>query len=222
MEYVSRTTEFLDKQVVQRVLSNVYIMSILKITLALYAVQIAPTAPEFLQNIFKNTYAKIILIFLIIYLSEHDFQLAILLSVIYVLAMNLLAGRGILESYADFDPGMYNWNADGSRGKEINAKFTLIEPKTMIYPGCQDITMEQLYQAFGGDVNKLTQTTQYAFRELLSKLKTKDSKESLTKIAYAAGLPYNMSFDKKETAPYIATLLVNYGFIISDTCQPPY
>jgi hypothetical protein len=63
---------------------------------------------------------------------------------------------------------------------------------------------------------------QYSFKELVQKTKSKDSKELLTKIAYSAGLPYNLSFDKPETAPYIATLLVNYGYNIKGDCQPPY
>ena len=33
---------------------------------------------------------------------------------------------------------------------------------------------------------------------------------------------FNLSFDKPETAPYIATLLVNYGYNIKGDCQPPY
>lgn len=208
MEYIRQSASFLEKQF-SYPLSNPYIMAVLKITLALYAAQIAPRAPQYLQDLFKNTIAKVVLIALIIYLSEKDIQLAILLSVIYVFGMNLLSGRGVFESFADYS----------SEYKPSGAK--LLEPRTMIYPGCEDITMEALHKMFEGDHTKFQNSVQYAFQELMLRSKTKDSKELLMKLAYAAGLPYNLSFDKPETAPYIATLLVNYGFQVDDKCHPP-
>ena len=97
----------------------------------------------------------------------------------------------------------------------------MLEPKTMLYPGCSDVTMDDLVKMFEGDRSKMQNSVQYVFQELMLRTKTKDSKELLMKLAYAAGLPYNLSFDKPETAPYIATLLVNYGFEVNDKCHPP-
>jgi small basic protein len=208
MEYIRQAGHFVEDKLAYP-LSNPYIMAVLKITLALYGAQIAPKAPTYLENLFKNTFVKLILIALIIYLSEKDIQLAVLLSIIYVFGMNVLSGRGPLESFASFS----------SEYKGSDAK--LLEPKTMLYPGCENITMDDLYKMFEGDHSKFANAVQYSFQELMLRTKTKDSKELLMKLAYAAGLPYNLSFDKPETAPYIATLLVNYGFRVKDTCEPP-
>lgn len=210
MDYL-KTLQLKTEIGINQVLANPYIMTVLKLSLTLYASQIAPRAPDALQKFFSNVYAKIFLIFIIVYLSEKDFQLAILIAVIFVLSMNALSGRGLFESFADYT------------GKYIpEGGFTLIEPKTMIYPGCHNITMDDLYKIFEGDKSKMQSAVQYSFRQLVEKTKSKDSKELLTKIAYSAGLPYNLSFDKPETAPYIATLLVNYGYNIKGDCQPPY
>lgn len=210
MDYL-KTIQLKTEIGVNQVLANPYIMAVVKVTLALYAAQIAPKAPDALQTFFSNVYAKIFLIFVIVYLSEKDFQLAIIIAVVYVLSMNALSGRGVLESFADYT------------GKYVpEGGFTLIEPKTMIYPGCHDITMDDLYKAFEGDKLKMQSAVQYTFKQLMAKTKSENSKDLLIKIAYAAGLPYNLSFDKPETAPYIATLLVNYGYNIKDECQPPY
>jgi hypothetical protein len=208
MEYINQTTRFIENQL-SYPLANPYIMAVLKLSLVLYAVQIAPRAPEYLQELFKNTYVKVGLITLIIYLSGRDMQLAILLAIIYVFGMNLLSGRGALESFSNYSS---EYKSSG---------VVLLEPKLAIYPGCDSITMQDLYKMFDGDKTKFNNSVQYAFQELMARTKTKDSKEMLMKIAYAAGLPYNMSFDKPETAPYIATLLVNYGYKVSDSCQPP-
>lgn len=209
MEYISQAEKFVEKQL-SYPLSNPYIMAVLKITLALYAAQISPKAPEYLQNLFKNTFVKLFLIALIIYLSEKDLQLAVLIAIIYVFGMNLLSGRGFFESFSNY-----------SSDYKPSGNSKLLEPQTVLYPGCESVTMDDLIKLFDGDHSKFSNSVQYSFQELMLRTKTKDSKELLMKIAYAAGLPYNLSFDKPETAPYIATLLVSYGFSVKDKCQPP-
>lgn len=192
-------------------LSNPYIMMILKVSLALYGAQVAPKPPQYLLDLFKNTYVKIAAVFLILYMSEKDIQLALLISIIYVVGMNVLAGRNMFESFADY-----------SVEYKPYGNMKLIEPKSNIYPGCHDITMDDLYKVFEGDAMKMQQATQQSFKELYAQSKTKDAKEIVMNLAKAAGLPYNMSFDKPETAPYIATLLVNYGMNIKGECRPPH
>jgi hypothetical protein len=209
MEYVKQAGDFIEKQI-EYPMSNPYIMAFVKVTLALYAAQIAPRPPQYLSDFFQNTFAKIALITIIVYLSNKDLQLALLLSIIYVYGMNLLSGRGIFESFSDYSS---EYKGSGAQ---------LLEPKTMLYPGCEKVTMDDLYKVFEGDKKKFETTVQYAFQELMSRSKTKDTKELVEKLAYAAGLPYNLSFDKPETAPYISTLLVNYGFTIDELCQPPH
>jgi hypothetical protein len=209
MDYVKSAGTFVESNV-DYVLANAYMMAFVKITLILYAAQLAPRAPEYMQSLFQNTFVKMFAVFLIAYIAEKDLQLAILMAIIYVFGMNLLSGRGMLESYADFS-AEYKPHGDS----------TLIEPHSMIYPGCHDVTMDDLHKVFEGDLSKMQKTVQFSFQQLLSQMINEDAKQKLTKIAYAAGLPYNMSFDKPETAPYIATLLVNYGFEIKNGCAPP-
>lgn len=192
-------------------LSNPYLMAVIKITLALYAAQIAPNAPSQLKVVFSNTYFKIFAITLILYLSSVDFQLSIILSVVYVLGMNTVSGRNPLESFSDFS----------SLYKPANGAGKLIEPHTFIYPGCDGITMNELVKAFEGDIGKLQESTVYAYNILLHSGNV-HGKDEMIKMARAAGLPYNVDVDKEENAPYIATLLLNAGMKLSDTCQAPH
>jgi hypothetical protein len=209
MEYIKKAESFIESKI-EYPLTNPYIMAVLKVTLILYAAQLAPSPPEYIKNLFKNVYVKLLAIFLIVYLAEKDIQLAILIAVIYVFSMNLLSGRGILESFSVYSD---EYKKSGS--------MKLIEPQTMLYPGCEGVTMDDLYKLFKGDNEKMQTSVHHSFRELMRQLESKDEKETLIRIAYAAGLPYNLSFDKPETAPYIATLLVNYGYVINDKCQAP-
>jgi hypothetical protein len=200
----------------QTILQNPYIMAVIKLTLVLYATKIAPNPPDFMEKLFDNTAFKMVALALIMYLANVDFQLSIILAVIYVITMNLASGRQFLESFTD-----NNVYADYSKEYKPYGNQKLIEPKINIYPGCHNITMQDLLNAFGGDQQKLLETTQYAFEELYKNYKTTDNKEKLKQLSYATGLPYSINWDYPETAPYIATILVNAGFRINDTCHVP-
>lgn len=193
----------------QPVLRNPYVMAVLKVTIALYAAQLAPKIPASASNLLNNTFVKILAIALIVYLSEKDLQLALMLAVLYVISINLLSGRSFLESFANY-----------SSDYKPSGKFTLLEPKTAIYPGCQKVTLKDLQEAFDGDHIKLHTAVQYSYTELLNQAKDKNAKEILMKMAYAIGLPHNIEFND-ENAPYIATMLMYTGFHIGNTCVPP-
>lgn len=196
------------QKLVQSVFQNPYVMTIVKLTLVLYAAQIAPRLPKVLVNFFGSTIGKVVGIALILLaLYGQDYQLAILVAIAYVLTMNFISGRRILESFANYTEE----KIDTSR---------LLESKAMIYPGCNNITMDQLTAAFEGDQARLASTVVYAYRELMNKLKDKPTRERIEKIARSMGLPYNFKFTD-ENSPYIASLLVYYGTELSDSCSPP-
>lgn len=197
-------------KMVQPVLNNPYIMAVIKITLILYAVQIAPKPPVALSKLFENSFVKILGLALILVFIQYDLQLAIIISVIYVLSFNMLSGRGPLESFSNY-----------SKEYKPYGNFKLLEPKTVLYPGCDKVTIADLVRLFEGDNEKLQTTVQYSFNELMKRSLDKPAKETLMKIAYATGLPYNLSLDSEESAPYIATLLINYGYKVSDMCNAP-
>lgn len=207
-------------------LQNPYLMAVLKVGLILYASRIAPKMPSYVQNTFENTFVKIIAIALLAYISEVDFQLAILLAIVLVLGTNLLGGRGIFESYNNIEfNSVGQYQSDMTKytnllGKPAQiGKFKLMESLSDNYPGCNKVTLKDLLVLFNGDAPKLQKTVQYAFSELNSILAGKD-KENLLRVARAAGLPYNVELSD-ENAPLIATILLNYGYKVSDTCQAP-
>lgn len=197
-------------QIVQPVLNNPYIMAVIKITLILYAAQIAPRPPTFVKDLFQNTIVKMLGIALMLLFIQNDLQLAIIVAFIFVTGTNVMAQRKPFESFANY-----------SSEYKPYGKFKLIEPKTVIYPGCENVKMADLVRLFEGDNEKLQTAVQYSFRELMKRSLDKPAKEALLKIAYATGLPYNLNVESEETVPYIATLLVNYGYKVSDMCNAP-
>ena len=198
----------MESQQVKKLLQNPYMMATIKIVLILYAVQLYSPLPSPLNSYLGPVFSNILALAFLIYISEHDIQLAIILAILYVGGLQFMRRGQTTEGFAPY-----------SAEYEITGKEKLIEPRTMIYPGCHDITMADLENAFEGDNMKLQKAVQYSFVELMSKL-DKSGKENLLKIAYATGLPYNVKFND-ENAPLIATILLNYGYKLSDTCHPP-
>jgi hypothetical protein len=200
-------------------------MATLKITLALYAAQLAPRLPSLITDVFQNTFVKILSLMLIAYLANVDFQLSILLAIVFVIGGNLVSGRAFHESFG-VEHSAYH--ADSTKYTDLldkpatHNKFTLLDGKSDIYSGCQTITLKDLLEVFDGDALKLQTTTQYMFKELLDKLPAdSDAKSNLISISKVAGLPYNELPITDENAPLIATMLLNVGFNITKTCQPP-
>ncbi|NDD83769.1 hypothetical protein EBZ38_05720 [bacterium] len=210
IENFSKSTE----RFIQPAFANPYFMAILKITLTLYASSIAPNPPPFMQSLFKNTFFKMLALALILYISQVDFQLSIILSVAFVITMNVLSGRSILESFIDttYAPYEKKYTPVGSS--------KLLEPHLHVHPGCLNITTDNLVALFEGDSTKMQTTINQAYHQLLSNTKG-NGKQTLQKIAQAIGLPYNVNWNDPMTAPYIATLLINAGFLVSESCQPP-
>lgn len=191
-----------------KILSNPYVMAILKITLALYAAQLAPKLPTGASSVFDNTFIKIIAVALISYMANKDFQLSIMLALIFVLGVNITSGRQAFESFAAIDESA------------VKGKVKLIEPRTMIYPGCQNITMQDLIKAFDGNTIQMQNAIMTTYKQLLLKIKDKEVKDKIMTIAHAIGLPYNVPLNE-ENAPYYATILMYVGFAFDDTCKQP-
>lgn len=207
------------------VLKNAYFMTVLKIVIALYAAQLAPNLPTKVSVLFKNTFVKIFAVAFIAYLAEVDFQLAILLAIVFVLSTNLLSGRSILESYQNENQG--NFYKDQTKYNNLLGEpsiigtANLIESQSDNYPGCNSVTVADLLNVFDGDHMKLQTTVKSSYVGLMNELPAEsDAKTRLDKITRSIGLPYNVILNEKS-APIIATLLINAGFVVNKTCSPP-
>lgn len=218
-----KNIEYVVESQVKSTLRNPYIMAVLKIVLVLYAAQLAPKVSPMITSIFQNTIVKIVAIALIAYIAEVDFQLAIIAAVVFVLSINLLSGRGPLESYED---------TNGSFSKDNPVYFDLLDKPTPMekldiheshtdnYPGCDNVKLQDLLDIFDNDKLKLQKTVQYTYQELINKMPSGTAKDNLMKMCKYIGLPYNKEIND-ENAPFIASLLLQFGFSINKTCTAP-
>ena len=171
---------------IDNVFKNPYVMAVLKVGLVLYASQIAPRVPNYVQDTFKMTIVKLIAVFALAYISDVDFQLALILAIILVLGTNLLSGRGVFESYKNLD--FYNneaqnagiYQSDMTKYTDLLdkpaqiSKINLMESQTNVFPGCVKITMNDLLSLFDGNPSKLQETVSNVFFELQKTLPKDD------------------------------------------------
>ena len=224
-----KNVETVIKSNLDPILQNPYVMAILKISLILYASQIAPRLPNMVMVTLQNTFVKITAIALTAYIAEVDFQLAIILAIIFVIGINASSGRGFFESYENMgmmeDQGPFY--ADQTKYQNLLQKPAVVGNSILLdsnsdnYSSCDDIKMADLLAVFDNDHLKLQNTVMYAFKELVNKLPAdSDAMSNLVKIAKACGLPGNIQFTDAN-AGLISSVLIQYGFKISKTCQPP-
>ncbi len=196
----------------EKLFSNVYFIVALKVFLISYGAMIAPNPPQWLKSLLSNSIVKIVLLTIAIMTIQLDFQLALIFAFIFVIGTNTISGRGFLESLVDLgsSPFSKTYTPDDPNSK-------LLQPQNNVYDGCQGIKLKTLLDAFDGDKPKLQHTVRNAFAQLMNQFTTTDAKKRLLSIAYRAGLPYNVEVSD-ETAPYISTLLVDYGYNFGNSC----
>ena len=194
-----------------QILENPYFLAFLKIFLIVYAFRLAPRLPNNFEKLFDNTFVKIAGITMIAWLSNKDFQLSLMLAIIFVLTINFVVGNPLVETFDSYSK-VY---------KPYDITQKLLEPMSDIFPGCSKLTMNDLGMAFSGDAVKLQNAVKYSYSELIKNLPpNSDEKKTVEIISKAVGLPYNIEFNDAN-APLIGTMLMMQGFNLSATCHMP-
>ena len=130
----------------------------------------------------------------------------------------------VIEEYEDSVPGAFTdkiGQITDLLGKPAKANgFTMLESKTDEFIGCQNVKLADLLAIFDNDAMKLQKTVQFTYHQLMEKMPKGAAKDNLLKIARYVGLPYNVPLND-ENSPFIASLLLQFGYSISKTCTAP-
>lgn len=179
--------------------------SLFTLLLLAYAARVIKN--DMVEKAYKEPAVRIIVLIAILMLfSSGLFGQALLLLIIYCLEVS----RSSVEGFAPF-----------SKDYKVTNTQTLVEPTNEIYPGCLDITAQDLLNEFSGDKLALQNAVLSGYSQLVKSIpKESSSKETLDTISRAVGLPYSVDLSD-DTAPLIATLLIVQGFKLSSTCRSP-
>jgi hypothetical protein len=113
--------------------SDVLLRSVFTLSLVLYAGFAAPSLPGPVLVLFDNPFFRIVILALVMWNINDNPSMSIMLAMVFVMVMNTLAGKKLLE------------------------KFELLDPQTNILPGCLSITMSDILESFDGSSEILKQ-----------------------------------------------------------------
>jgi hypothetical protein len=100
---------------------NSYLFGVLSIFLAMYGPRLHPKLPTPLKNLFENPLFRSVVLFMIVYLSSSNFQSAIVVTIIFLVTMNLLHTSKALESYVNIqNENFENFGAPVSKCSNYN------------------------------------------------------------------------------------------------------
>ena len=95
---------------IENVFNNQTFVTVLSIILAFYAGAIAPALPNNVIYFFDSIIGKVLFIFLIGYMASRNVQIALMLSVAFVVTLTISNKNKIKESYETFTDNVENEN----------------------------------------------------------------------------------------------------------------
>ena len=78
---------------------NTYLFAVLSIFLGMYGPRLHMKLPDSIKNLFNNPLFRGVVLFLIAYLSSSNFQSSIVITVIFLVTMNMLHTSKVLEDF---------------------------------------------------------------------------------------------------------------------------
>lgn len=80
-------------------IKNMYLFGILSLFLTMYGPRLHPKLPDGLRAMFNNRIFRAIVIFLIAYISSSDIQTSMVMSIVFLITMNLFHTSKLLEKF---------------------------------------------------------------------------------------------------------------------------
>jgi len=110
---------------IENVFNNQTFVTVLSIILAFYAGAIAPALPNNVIYFFDSIIGKVLFIFLIGYMASRNVQIALMLSVAFVVTLTISNKNKIKESYETFTDNVENdgeeeFNNENDNEEEFN------------------------------------------------------------------------------------------------------
>ena len=84
--------------------SNKIVYSIISLILAIYFIQARPKLPSYIEKVFENSVFRFLVISFIVYQSNKDPQLSIIIAAAFLITMHMI-NKNVVENI-QFSPGM--------------------------------------------------------------------------------------------------------------------
>lgn len=118
----------MQKWLTKNLIENTYIFAILSVFLAMYGPRLHIALPRSIRSLFSNSFFRALVLFLVVYMSQHDMMMALTITIIFVVVMYGVQMTNLLE-------GMYVENFQ-SYGKPVAdcSNYSKDESAQPVYP----------------------------------------------------------------------------------------
>lgn len=106
---------------------------ILTMMLGVYAANARQALPTFLSGLFQKGYFRVAVLFMILWIGNHDPALSLVSALAFAFSLNIANGRGLFEFFGD--------------------EYAM----TAVLPGCLNVNTYHILSAFNNDKDKLIQ-----------------------------------------------------------------
>ena len=111
----------------ENLMQNSFLFAVLSIFLAMYGPRLQPKLPDSIRNLFDNAIFRGVVMFLVVYLSGSNMTMALTITVIFIVTMNLIHTSNASENFEGYyGPPL---NSDSAYSKDaINFSGTAFYP----------------------------------------------------------------------------------------------
>lgn len=80
-------------------MSNPIFSSVLTLFVILYGTMARPNLPDYIMNLFENPFFRLLVLFLIAFTASKDTKAALLVSLVFLISMNLVSEKKMAEGF---------------------------------------------------------------------------------------------------------------------------
>ena len=110
-----------------KLLQNKYVVAFLVLFIFMYGPKLHPTLPDSIRNLFNNKVFKILILFLIVYLSNRDLSLSLTLIIIYIVLNQVINYVRSVENFVTIN-GLPVSNCTNYNKEDIEKYGTIYYP----------------------------------------------------------------------------------------------
>ena len=96
---------------------NTYLFGLLALFITLYGPRLSPKLPEPIQELFEKTWFRAAVMFLAVYLAQRDFRVSLLVTVVFLVLMNIVQNTNVFETFLQ----NYEKNIEGFASADLTA-----------------------------------------------------------------------------------------------------
>jgi len=78
--------------------TNQYVLATISLVLVLYSSMVAPPLPSFIEDLFESPFFRLLILYLIAYISTRDAQISLLVAVAFAATLNAISEQRYLKT----------------------------------------------------------------------------------------------------------------------------